>query len=43
MPKDLAKADYVAGFVDLLARGGPAVGAPVRVTPITQVPRQRRA
>ena len=35
MPKDLARADYVAAFIDLLARGGPAVGARKgRVTPI---------
>jgi hypothetical protein len=43
MPKDLAKADYVAAFIDLLARGGPAAGARTGVTPITQVRPQRRA
>ena len=43
MPKDLAGADYVAAFIDLLARGGPGVGARTRVTPITQVRQRRRA
>jgi hypothetical protein len=43
MPKDLARADYVSAFVDLLARGGPAIGARTQVTPIAAVSRLRRA
>jgi len=43
MPKDLARSDYVAAFIDLLARGGPAIGVRKPVTPVTEVRRRTPA
>ena len=35
--------DYVAAFIDLLARGSPAIGVRKPVTPVTEVRRRRPA
>jgi LysR family transcriptional regulator for metE and metH len=37
LPKDLARADYVSEFIDLLARRGPGIGARTNVSPIVEV------
>jgi LysR family transcriptional regulator, regulator for metE and metH len=42
MPKDLARVDYVAEFIDLLERHSPGLGSSTKVAPIAQVRRKVR-